>query len=72
MPTTRRRRARKPEYSAVVRALLNHTPIERTAENREELEQLSSQSFLESPSHEYPFLVGWARNELERWDSDTH
>jgi hypothetical protein len=72
MPTTRRRRARKPEYSAVVRALLAHDPIERTTENRKELEQLRCQGYLESPTREYPFLVGWAAHELERWGRETH
>lgn len=67
MPTTRRRRARNPEYSAVARALLDHTQIERTAENRKELERISSQGYRESPTREYPFLVGWAASELERW-----
>jgi hypothetical protein len=72
MPTTRRRRSRTPQYSAVVRALLANEPIERTPENRQELKQLSCQGYLESPTREYPFLVGWAARDLERWDLETH
>lgn len=72
MPTTRRRRSRTPQYSVVVSALLAHEPIERTLQNRQELEQLRCQGYLESPGREYPFLVGWAAREIERWDLETH
>jgi hypothetical protein len=72
MPTTRRRRSREREpYHPVVRALLAHEPVERTAQNRRELQQLLDCPF-EGPGRQYPFLCGWAQIELEKWDSETH
>ena len=72
MPTTRRRRARKAAYSPLVMALLAHQEIPRTPENKQELEMLSNQGYRESPTREYPFLVGWSRLELEHWELETH
>jgi hypothetical protein len=71
MPTKRHRRQRAPAYSPVVQALLDNRLIERTPENREELERLRHGAFRESPTREMPFLVGFARAELERWHRET-
>ena len=71
MPTKRHRRQRAVVYSPVVQALLDGRPVERAPEAREELEQLASSRFRESPTSEMPFLVSFARTELEKWESET-
>ena len=71
MPTTRRRRQRKAAYSPIVQALLDGREIERTPENRAELEQLARCSFTEFPVSALPFLSGWASRLLDQWARET-
>jgi hypothetical protein len=74
MPATRTRRKRQTQHKPVAQRLLDGLPIEKTAANREELNEIKYFAWRDH----YPDvalgkkLEGLAYGELERWHRETN